>query len=76
MRRRSSTGEDRNQTNGMAKSERFRPKSSTLPAGWSVEVDSQSGRTFYFNNETNESTWRSPSTSSTGSDSQNDVCLF
>ncbi|XP_028396137.1 rho GTPase-activating protein 15-like isoform X2 [Dendronephthya gigantea] len=73
MRRHYSTGEDCNQANEKAKSERYRPKSATLPAGWSMEVDNESGRTFYFNNKTNESTWRPPSTSSTGSESQNDT---
>lgn len=71
MRRHYSTGEQPNHSNGVPA---MRPKSATLPAGWSTEVDNESGQTFYYNNQTNKSTWRPPSTSS---QSQNDnVCLL
>ena len=71
MKRHYSTGEQSSNSNGMSG---MRPKSATLPAGWSIEVDNESGRTFYYNNQTNKSTWRPPSTSS---QSQNDdVCLL
>jgi hypothetical protein len=74
MRRHYSTGEQQSHSNGVRKAGAYRPKSATLPSGWSIEVDNESGRTFYFNNVTNESTWRPPSTCSTSSDSQSDVC--
>ena len=76
MKRHYSAREQQSNSNGLKKAGANRPKSATLPSGWSVEVDRESGRTFYFNNETNESTWRPPSTSSTNSDSQSDVCLL
>jgi hypothetical protein len=76
MRRHYSTGDQQSHSNGEMTTRPFRPKSATLPSCWSIEVDSESGRTFYFNNETNESTWRPPSTCSTSSESQSDVCLL
>ncbi len=76
QRRHYSTGEHPSQSNGVKPTGFFRPKSATLPSGWSIEVDNESGRTFYFNNETQESTWRPPSTCSTSSESQSDVCLL
>ena len=76
MKRHYSVGEQQSDSNGLKKAGAHRPKSATLPSGWSVEVDRESGKTFYFNNETNESTWRPPSTSSTNSGSQSDVCLL
>ena len=76
MRRHNSTQEHQSHSNGVATFGKVRPKSATLPAGWSMEFDGESGRTFYFNNETNESTWRPPSTCSTSSESQQaDVSL-
>ena len=69
MRRHYSAGEQPSHSNGMSA---MRPKSATLPAGWSIEVDN-TGRTFYFNTETRVSSWRPPSTSSQSEN--DDVCL-
>ena len=76
MRRHYSTGEKHSKANGDTTSKNCRPKSATLPAGWSIEVDSESGRTFYFNNETNQSTWKPPSTDNTDMESHKNVCFF
>lgn len=37
-----------------------RPKSQSLPAGWVIAKDEESGRPYYYNAKTNETSWKPP----------------
>ena len=37
-----------------------RPKSQSLPVGWALVTDEGTGRPYYFNYKTNETSWKPP----------------
>ena len=41
-----------------------RPKSQSLPRGWALAKDEETGRPYYFNAKTNETSWKPPRTKS------------